>query len=315
VLPEAERLSCGALEAGDRDGERLTFGQGGCGGKGEGGQHVAPRGSECRASQPVLEPGQTITPVAIAVAASFGLNSLRVIPRPSMAVITTGAELISLDEDPRPGQIRDSNGPMLVTMARDMALEPPAHLHAEDRLEAILEALAEVAGRQIVLLTGGVSVGTYDLVPQALERYGAEVVFHKVSQKPGKPLLFGRKGPQLIFGLPGNPLACHFCFHRYVAAAIRCTEGKHPVADPVLGELARPVQPKRGRTYFVAALARRRVEAEPNWMVHPLPGTSSADVFSSAGANCYAELPPGKTPIPAGEAIRFTWIGDAPWPN
>jgi len=279
------------------------------------GQHVAPRGSECRASQPVLEPGQTITPVAIAVAASFGLNSLRVIPRPSMAVITTGAELISLDEDPRPGQIRDSNGPMLVTMARDMALEPPAHLHAEDRLEAILEALAEVAGRQIVLLTGGVSVGTYDLVPQALERYGAEVVFHKVSQKPGKPLLFGRKGPQLIFGLPGNPLACHFCFHRYVAAAIRCTEGKHPVADPVLGELARPVQPKRGRTYFVAALARRRVEAEPNWMVHPLPGTSSADVFSSAGANCYAELPPGKTPIPAGEAIRFTWIGDAPWPN
>lgn len=279
------------------------------------GQHVAPEGSECRAGQPVLEPGQTITPVAIAVAASFGLASLRVIPRPTMAVITTGAELISLDEAPGPGQIRDSNGPMLVTMARDMGLEPPAHLHAEDRLEAIEEALAKVAGRQIVLLTGGVSVGTYDLVPQALERYGARVVFHKVSQKPGKPLLFGRKGTQLIFGLPGNPLSCHFCFHRYVAAAIRCTEGRDPIADPVLGELARPVQPKKTRTYFVAALARRGAGADPNWKVHPWRGTSSADVFASAGANCYAEVPPGEAALSEGETVRFTWIGGAPWPT
>jgi len=232
-----------------------------------------------------------------------------------MAVITTGAELISLDEPPRPGQIRDSNGPMLVTMARDMGLEPPAHLHAEDRLEAIFEALANVADRQIVLLTGGVSVGAYDLVPQALERYGAEVVFHRVSQKPGKPLLFGRKGSQLIFGLPGNPLASHFCFHRYVAAAIRCTEGRDPIADPVPGELARPVHPKRWRTYFVAALARRGVGADPSWEVHPSSGASSADIFASAGANCYAELPPGKAELPAGETVRFTWIGDAPWPN
>ncbi|MFH1921603.1 MAG: molybdopterin molybdotransferase MoeA [Planctomycetota bacterium] len=237
------------------------------------------------------------------------------IPPPSMAVITTGAELISPDESLRPGQIRDSNGPMLVTMARDMGLQPPCHLHAEDRLDAISEALAKVADRQIVLLTGGVSVGTYDLVPQALARYGAEVIFHWVSQKPGKPLLFGRKGSQSIFGLPGNPLACHFCFHRYVAAAVRRTEGQHPVADPVLGKLTRPIQPKRGRTYFVAALARRGVEADPNWEVHPLPGTSSADVFASAAANCYAELPPGEAPLPAGETVRFTWIGNAPWPN
>jgi molybdopterin molybdotransferase len=204
---------------------------------------------------------------------------------------------------------------MLVAMARDMGLEPPRQFHAEDRIEAILQRLEETADRQIVLLAGGVSVGTYDLVPQALSRYGAEVVFHRVSQKPGKPLLFGRKGDQLIFGLPGNPLASHFCFHRYVAAAVRRSQGKHPVAQAVLGELTRSVQPKRERTYFVAAVARRDMEAESTWKVHPSPGTSSADIFASAGANCYAELPPGETPVPAGETVRFTWLGDAPWPD
>ena len=279
------------------------------------GQHIAPQGSECPAGRPALNAGEPITPLAIAVMASFGLKSVLVIPRPSMAVITTGAELISLDEIPDPAKIRDSNGPMLVAMACDMGLGQPRHLHAEDRTDQIAKSLEEVADAEIVLLTGGVSVGTYDLVPQALDHYGAELVFHKVSQKPGKPLLVARKGAQLVFGLPGNPLACHFCFHRYVAAAVRKMEGKRPITDPMLGRLTEPVEPKGGRTYFVAALAQCNPEAEPRWRVRPLPGTSSADVFASARANCYAEVPPGASELPAGEVVRFTWIGSAPWPN
>lgn len=278
------------------------------------GQHIAPQGSECRTGELVLRPGQIVTPLAVAVMASFGMEAVRVTPRPTLAIITTGAELIPPGQKPGPGEIRDSNGPMLVTMARDLGLDRVAHEHAEDTLDSIVAALGKAAANDVILLTGGVSVGSYDLVPQALRVVGAEVVFHKVRQKPGKPLLFSRKNAQLVFGLPGNPLASHLCFHRYVAPAIRQLDGKTAVADPVFGKLASPVQPKGGRTYFVPAHGARADETG-DWKIHPLPGVSSADIFASCNANAYIEVPPGHVEIPAGETLSFTWIGNAPWPH
>ena len=278
------------------------------------GQHIAPQGSECRAGDLVLRPGQTVTPLAVAVMATFGMEAVRVTPRPTLAIITTGAELIPVGQDLGPSQIRDSNGPMFVALARDLRLNRVVHEHAEDSLDSIVAALEKAVANDILLLTGGVSVGNYDLVPQALKVFGAEIVFHKVRQKPGKPLLFACKNAQLIFGLPGNPLASHLCFHRYVVPAIRQLDGKTAVADPVLGKLASPVQPKRGRTYFVAAHGMRDDETG-DWKIHPLPGVSSADIFTSCSANAYVEVPPGQVEIPAGEALGFTWIGNAPWPH
>ena len=279
------------------------------------GCHIAPRGSECRGGVVVLRPGDTITPLATAVIASTGLETVLVTRRPSLAVITTGTELVSPGSEPAPGQIRDSNGPMLVAMVRDLRIEKPLHLHVSDSEDEILQALNKVAKYDIVLLTGGVSVGNHDLVPRVLQDFGAEAVFYKVRQKPGKPLLMAKKGSQLLFGLPGNPLACHLCFHRYVAAAIRLMEGKAPVLTPVSATLMAAVQPKKGKTYFLAARADRADEASNSWRLHPLHGVSSADVFTSSKANCYAEVPPGCSEIPAGEVLLFTWIGAAPWPN
>ena len=132
-----------------------------------------------------------------------------------------------------------------------------------------------------------------DLVPEAVKRYGAEPIFHKVRQKPGKPLLVAKKGTQLIFGLPGNPLACHLCFHRYVAAAVRRMEGKPAQLPNFEGTLTEPVAPKRERTFFVPALAESSGEDRAGWRLHPLPGVSSADMFMPARANCYVEVPPG----------------------
>ena len=271
------------------------------------GQNIMPRGSECPAGQTALRIGETITPMAVAVLASFGVRSVRVTPRPSLAVVSTGPELVPPDHDPTAGKIRDSNTPMLLAMARNMGLERPLGLHAGDRLKEILTALDEVTGRDIVLLTGGVSVGKYDLVPQAVQQYGARLVFHGVSQRPGKPLLVARKGPQLVFGLPGNPLSCHLCFHRYVAAAIRRKEGKPPAALPFQGHLAEPIEGDPDRTCFVPACAQRAQEAQTDWCLHPLPGVSSADVFTSCGANCYVEVPPRGRPA-AGEVVPFTWL-------
>jgi molybdopterin molybdotransferase len=279
------------------------------------GEHVTPQGSECQTGELVLKPGDTITPLAVAVIASLGRTNVLLRRRPSLAVITTGSELVPPGGQPGPGQIRDSNGPMLVSMARDMGIEDPAHLHVADSREEILHALAEVAEHDVVLLTGGVSMGNYDFVPETLDAYGAKLVFHKVAQKPGKPLLLAKKGPQLLFGLPGNPLACHLCFHRYVSAAIRVSEGKPPVAPSFSGQLEEPVRPRKVRTYFVPGWAERPAGAGEVWPVHPLPGVSSADVFTPCRANCYLEVPPGEEPVAAGQFLRLTWIGSAPWSN
>ncbi len=279
------------------------------------GQHVALPGSECRAGQVVLEPGAIVTPLAVAVLASLGRKEVRVVPRPSLAVITTGGELVASDQEPAWGQIRDSNGPMLVAMARDLGLSPPPHLHAVDREEAILAVLGQTASHDVVVLTGGVSVGRYDLVPESLKAYGAELVFHRVSQRPGRPLLLARKGAQLLFGLPGNPLGVHFCFHRYVTAAVRQMEGKVAAAERCLGRLTAPVEHRGHRTYFVTARAERGGPAGDGWRLHPLPGVTSADIFASYGANCYAELPPGQEVVPAGALVSFTWIAGASGPH
>ncbi len=277
------------------------------------GQYLARAGSECRRGQQVLRAGETITPLTVAVLASFGVESVEVIPRPRLAIITTGAELVPVGEEPRAGKIRDSNGPMLSAMAADLGIEPAGHVHVGDRLEDIAAAIERFGDEDVVLLTGGVSAGRYDLVPDAVRRLGAEIVFHKVTQKPGKPLLVAAKGPRMIFGLPGNPLSCHFCFHRYVAAAIRRMAGKPPGAEVYQGRLAEPVAPKPERTYFVPARAEGEESGGTVWSVRPLPGLSSADMFGTCLANCYLELPPGETAFHAGHAVRFTWIGGAPW--
>lgn len=275
------------------------------------GQHIAAQGSECRRDKLALTPGETISPLAVAVLASFGKSTVQVTPKPAVGIITTGAELVPVDESPNAGEIRDSNGPMLRSLAGEQGIEQPVHLHAADRLEAILSSLGMLSGCDIVLLTGGVSVGTYDLVPQALRESGADIVFHRVRQKPGKPLLFARKGSQLFFGLPGNPLACHFCFHRYVVSAIRKTSGKSPAKEVFQGVLTEAVPPKSGRTYFVAARAERDDRLN-SWTIRILPGVSSADIFGACQANCYVQVPPGHEEIPAGERVDFSWIGSPP---
>ena len=207
------------------------------------------------------------------------------------------------------GQIRDSNGPMLAAMARAQGIEPRQTTHASDRLEAILAALQAAADWDIVILTGGVSVGTFDFVPQALAEYGAESVFHGVKQKPGKPLLLARKNRQLLFGLPGNPLACHLGFHRYISAAIGKLSGRPPRAQPDAGRIDRCAASSVGRPHLFPAWPGRVCRrSAPRFRVRLLPGVSSADIFHGCQANCYVELP-SEAPTPsAGDACGFTWL-------
>ena len=272
------------------------------------GRHIAALGSESRAGTVVLESGNTMTPLAVAVAASVGRREVDVIPRPTVAVITTGRELVPTDAKPEPGQIYDSNGPMLLALLHAMGIEDVSCEHVGDQETLILESLERAAQCDLILLSGGVSVGNYDLVPDCLSRYGAEIVFHKVSQKPGKPLLFATKRDQLLFGLPGNPLSCHLCFHRYGAAAIRGMQGKIVEPPTFLGVLTGDISPECDRTRFVPG---RAVYENQQWLLSPLPSVSSADIFGTSQANCYIEVPPEELPPRRGQPLRFSWIGPA----
>jgi molybdopterin molybdotransferase len=274
------------------------------------GMNVVARGGDCPARSEVLSRGSPLTPLACAVLATVGQNRVEVIPRPHLAIIVTGRELAYRDERPETHQIRDSNGPMLEALAAEMGVRSLERFNAEDTEESLDSALAEAEESDLLLLTGGVSVGKYDLVPDALKRYGARVVFHWVKQKPGKPLLFARKGAQAIFGLPGNPLAAHLCFHRYVAAALRKMGGLPFHANNLEGVMTERVALRSDRTTFLPALAEQSTQG---WQWTPLGARSTADLFSTVHAQGYLCLPEGKKVYERGDSATFTWLGDRGW--
>lgn len=266
------------------------------------GQNITPKGSECAAGSLPLRAGDVVTPLAIAVLATFGLERVPVYRFPSVAIITTGNELVPLNQRPGPAQIRNSNGPMLAAMARMAHIRDVSIRHANDSIEAFSSALEKAREKDIVILSGAVSEGRYDLVPQALARYGAAAVFHRVSQRPGKPILFATKETQLIFALPGNPLSCHLGFHRYVNAAIRKWTGRPPQVEQRSGILGAPVAIRGPRTVF--QLARVHVEDGVN-RVMPLVGKGSADIYAACRANAMVRFEPESREIPAGTPVLY----------
>jgi molybdopterin molybdotransferase len=270
------------------------------------GQHVAPRGCEVRQGQVVLEEGSPITPLAVAVLASVGRRQVQATDLPRVAVVGTGSELVPVGERPGPAQIRASNGAMVAAQVRRTGLPPARVLSAGDTLESLARALDQATEAQIVVLTGGVSTGRYDLVPEALTGAGATVVFHGVNQTPGKPLLFATRERQLLFGLPGSPLGSHFCFHRYVAPAARQMAGLPPTEPAREGRLTAALEPHGARTTFVLARVTPR---HSGFEVTPLRGQGPGGVFAGPGANAYLVLEPGTPRLAAGQPVRFEWIG------
>lgn len=253
------------------------------------GQHIVKRGQECRAGSLVLNEGTTVSPIAMAALASFGLQSVRVVSPPSVAVITTGDEIAAGHGAPNAVQVRNSNGPMLVAQARAYPLANIQTTHANDTMESLAAALDRTNGADIVVLTGGVSVGIRDLVPAALAEYGASQVFHKVAQKPGKPLLFAKRRGQLFFGLPGKPAGSYLCFHRYVAAALRKKLGRDPCLPVGRGRLAQGLDEQSDRVLFVPSRVTWQAQ---HWHVECLSHRGAAGIFPILTANAYAVFSP-----------------------
>ncbi len=287
-----------AIEQTTREGDRIRLPE-----RIRSGANIVVRGSECPAGRAWAEAGATVTPLTLAAALGVGCTTLAVHPRPRVGVITTGSELAA---DPSsPGQIRDSNGPMLIALLREAGI-PAQRQSVDDAADTLLQRLQALADRDAVVLTGGVSAGTHDEVPGVLRRLGAEILFHHVAQKPGKPLLVARRDRQMIFALPGNPLAAHLCACRYVLPALRRLAGLPYRPGVGRGQSSAPLPANGDRIWYLPV----RVAAG---VVTPLLPVSSADLVQPHQANAYVRLEPSAPPTPSGSDIAFTRIGADCW--
>jgi molybdopterin molybdotransferase len=272
------------------------------------GQHIARRGSETKQGERVLERGGTLDAAAIAVLATVGKGRVRVGRRPEVALLATGDELVDVWATPTRGRIRNSNGPALAALVRAAGAVPVDLGVASDDREALVKALRAGFQHDVLLVSGGVSAGAYDLVEEALSQYDVKVAFDKVAIKPGAPLVFGRRGDKLVFGLPGNPVSTQVTFDVFVRAALLRLQGARVCSRPtVSAELLAPLRNRSGRrAYLPVAL---RLEAG-SFRAQPLPTMGSADVVAHARANGLAIAEPDQLELAAGARIPVLLVGN-----
>jgi molybdopterin molybdotransferase len=190
------------------------------------GGNVCVRGEDIKKGETVLAKGDVILAPEIAVLASAGRSGARVVRPPEVGVLTTGSEILEPGSSLGPGKIWNSNGPMLAALSRAAGCRVEYLGIAGDDREALRRLFTRGFEKDLLLVSGGVSMGDYDLVPQVLKDEGVEILFHKVRVKPGKPLLFARRGKCLVFGIPGNPVSNFVVFHLFIRPAIDKMSGK-----------------------------------------------------------------------------------------
>ncbi len=265
------------------------------------GQNIVPRGSEAAAGQTILTPGMRLGYAELALAAQVGAVQLECACRPRVAILSTGDEIVLIDETPGPFQIRNSNSVSLAAQARIAGGEPVVLGNAADRIEDLGEKIERGLKEDALVLSGGVSMGKYDLVESALKAMGAEFFFDAVAIRPGKPAVFGMCQGKPVFGLPGNPVSTMVTFELFVAPAIDLLSGAAARPLPLVGaRLAEALNEKSGLTHFLPA----RVE----WLgglaeVKALKWQGSGDIAALTKANCFLVVPAGREKIEAGESV------------
>lgn len=268
----------------------------------EAGTNVAPRGRELKAGQRVLSPGDGLTPSRIGLLSGVGKGTVLAHRRPRVAVAPTGDELVPWDVTPKPGQIRNSNGPALAAACRQLGAEVQDLGIIRDDAAALGECLHTGLTSDLLLLSGGVSMGTYDLVEEALDGEGVEIFFRKIAIRPGKPAVFGRKGSCLVFGLPGNPVSSLVIFQVLVAQSLRKMRGERRPAGLELDALLdSPVTQHKGRTSYLPGTLRF---AGDSARIQPIPSSGSADLPAYSRANALLIIPADRDRVEAGERLR-----------
>ncbi len=270
----------------------------------EPGQNVHRRGSDSRQGMLLLSSGSELRAPEIAIAASAGMARVRVSGQPMLAVISTGNELVDPGEPILPHQVRRSNAYAISAALRSHGFQRVADDHLLDDLGELRQRVKfHLETHDVLILTGGVSMGKMDLVPRALDDLGVRTVFHKVAQRPGKPMWFGMSSAgTAVFALPGNPVSSIVCLTRFVLPALFMAMGRNrPTPERIA--LGGPVNVGVSLTFFMPV----RVEVDDwgrAWAV-PKPTNGSGDFTALAGTDGFVELPPGPNVYPKGFVTRL----------
>jgi len=283
------------------------------------GENIVPRGAEAQQGSLLLDCGQRLNHVAIALAASVGKSKLAVFKRPRVAVLTTGDEIVSIDDTPGPTQIRNSNTYSLAAQIQQAGGVPVLLPVAPDEAQGLRRLIEQGLQADLLLMTGGVSMGRYDLVERVLAELHAEFFFTGAQIQPGRPVVFGRCGAgalareaagedssvlsqgKYFFGLPGNPVSTMVTFELFARPMIEALTGQSPRRLMFLHvPLKTEIHVKLGLTRFLPALLTGEFE---NSVVEPLKWQGSGDIAAIARANCYIVIPPDKEKFAAGEFV------------
>lgn len=267
-------------------------------------QFIHPQGSDYTRGAVVLHPGIRIRPMDVAVIASCGLATVKVSTQPSIRIISTGNELVAAGQPIEDHQVRLSNGPALRAMLEQHGFTDCRDDHLPDEITVLQERLAmHLAESDILVLSGGVSMGKADFVPQVLRDLGVRQVFHRISQRPGKPMWYGvGKQGQSIFALPGNPVSSLVCCRHYVVPALRIASGMKEQTCQI-AILAEDVHFSPGLTCFLPV--RLEFVASGQLRAIPVPTNTSGDFASLAGTDGYVELALEQEFFASGTAVPF----------
>jgi molybdopterin molybdotransferase len=275
--------------------------------KPEPGLNVHRRGSDSRQGALLLQAGRRLNAPEIAIAAGAGMPRIRVSAQPTIIVVSTGNELVEPGEPIEPHQVRRSNAYGIVTALRQRGFMRIADDHVADDLAVLRHRLrVHLDTHDVLILSGGVSMGRLDLVPRALEELGVKVVFHKIAQRPGKPMWFGiAPSGSAVFALPGNPVSTLVCLARYVAPALYSAMGQATLPVEKIA-LSAPVDVKAPLAFFMPVQLSND-EWGRSW-ANPSPTNGSGDFMSLTGTDGFVELPPGPNTYPKGFVTRlYRW--------
>jgi molybdopterin molybdotransferase len=261
-------------------------------------QNVHHQGSDAKQNDILLSPGFRVSPAEVALLASVGKSEVQVFRNPIAAIISTGDELVDVDQIPLPHQIRKSNSYALASSLSKLGCKADV-FHFVDDESVLIEKIQGVLEKcELIILSGGVSKGKFDFVPQVLESLGVKKIFHQISQRPGKPMWFGQSEKNIVFALPGNPVSTFMCFHRYVKPWLAKSLGQEIKIRKAI--LAQDFNFIPALTYFLQVKIQNE---EGKLMAYPITGGGSGDFANLKEVDGFLELPLERSAFQKGESF------------
>jgi molybdenum cofactor synthesis domain-containing protein len=271
------------------------------------GQYIVKKGKEIRKGERVISSGTRLSPEMIATPAAFGYSRVKVAKMPRVAIISTGSEIVDVNKKPSKDQIRDSNSILLRSLCEQNGASVQIQTNVGDDLRKLCKTITEAARvADIVITTGGVSVGKYDLTKPAFAEIGAKILFDKIALKPGKPTVFAKRKKTSFFGLPGNPVSAAVTFYLFVRRAMMLMQSaRRPALETGFAVMNDPAKGTRLRDVYCPA--RLATAADGKLLAIPLPWSGSSDLVAFAKAEALVAIPK-QTNLNAGDVAEVLFL-------